>query len=132
MLLSARLWECTLVGHAMHAQVSASLLLCVLCPASAFIVHRQRDTLCLRRCHCCCLPPRLLLLQPPPELAAVLSQLQARQPRLLADTAAMAGALEALTVTPREAWAGLLGELGLEVDRKLLALQVGGLNGLEI
>ncbi|WIA17720.1 hypothetical protein OEZ85_009237 [Tetradesmus obliquus] len=61
--------------------------------------------------------------EPPPELAAVLSQLQARQPRLLADTAAMAGALEALTVTPREAWAGLLGELGLEVDRKLLALQ---------
>jgi hypothetical protein len=36
----------------------------------------------------------------------------------------MAGALEGLTVTPREAWAGLLVELGLEVNRKLLALQV--------
>jgi hypothetical protein len=31
--------------------------------------------------------------QPPPELAAVLSKLHSRQPRLLADTAAMAGAL---------------------------------------
>jgi hypothetical protein len=56
----------------------------------------------------------------------VLSKLHSRQPRLLADTAAMAGALEGLTVTPREAWAGLLVELGLEVNRKLLALQVRG------
>jgi hypothetical protein len=32
--------------------------------------------------------------------------------------------LEGLTVTPREAWAGLLVELDLEVNRKLLALQV--------
>jgi hypothetical protein len=39
----------------------------------------------------------------------------------------MAGALEGLTVTPMEAWAGPLVELGLDVNRKLLALQVTGL-----
>lgn len=52
-----------------------------------------------------------------------MSQLQSHQPRLLADTCAMAAALAQLTVTPREAWAGLLAEVGVEVNRKLLALQ---------
>jgi hypothetical protein len=51
-------------------------------------------------------------------------QLQAAQPGVVADTLAMAHALEALTVTRWEAWAGLLGELGVEVHRKLLSLRV--------
>jgi hypothetical protein len=36
----------------------------------------------------------------------------------------MAEALERLTVTRWEAWAGLLTELGLDVNRKLLSLRV--------
>lgn len=35
----------------------------------------------------------------------------------------MASALSQLTVTPREAWSGVLAEVGVEVNRKLLALQ---------
>lgn len=53
----------------------------------------------------------------------MLSELQCRHPRLLADACAMASALAQLTVTPREAWAGILSELGVEINRKLLALQ---------
>lgn len=63
-------------------------------------------------------------MQVPEELAAVLSQLQAAQPSIMQDTVAMAEALERLTVTRWEAWAGLLTELGLEVNRKLLSLRV--------
>lgn len=70
--------------------------------------------------------------QPAPELASVLGRLQAAQPRLLADTAAMAAALERLTVTRREAAAALLGELALEVNRKLLALQVRRAPGMRL
>ena len=65
----------------------------------------------------------MLLLQPPAELSVVLSELQSSHPRLLADTCAMAAALSQLTVTPWEYWAGVLGEIGVEVNRKLLALQ---------
>ena len=64
----------------------------------------------------------MLLLQPPAELSVVLSELQSRHPRLLADTCAMAATLSQLTVTPWEYWAGVLGEIGVEVNRKLLAL----------
>lgn len=62
--------------------------------------------------------------QPPPELTAVLDQLQASQPRLVQDTVAMAEALERLTVTRWEAWAGVLTELAVDANRKLLSLQV--------
>ncbi|KAF6253546.1 hypothetical protein COO60DRAFT_1463162 [Scenedesmus sp. NREL 46B-D3] len=44
-------------------------------------------------------------------------------PLIVEVRAAQEAGQEGLTVTPREAWAGLLVELGLEVDRKLLALQ---------
>jgi hypothetical protein len=70
------------------------------------------------------LPLLLLPLQLPEELRGVLSRLQSIHPHLLPDTCAMADALEGLTVTAREATAALLTELGVEVNRKLLALQV--------
>lgn len=57
------------------------------------------------------------------ELQAIVNELQLHHPRLLADTLAMAEALESLTVTPQEKWASLLGEMELDVSRKLLALQ---------
>lgn len=66
------------------------------------------------------------LLQVSPELSAVVSQLQRVQPGMMSSTLAMADALEALTVTRWEAWAGLLMELSLETNRKLLSLRVGG------
>jgi hypothetical protein len=43
---------------------------------------------------------------------------------MMADTVAMAEALEGLTVTRWEAWTGLLVELSLETNRKLLSLRV--------
>jgi hypothetical protein len=48
---------------------------------------------------------------------------------MMADTVAMAEALEGLTVTRWEAWAGLLVELSLETNRKLLSLRVGQAHG---
>jgi len=66
------------------------------------------------------------LLQVSPELSAVVSQLQRVQPGMMSSTLAMADALEALTVTRWEAWAGLLMELSVETNRKLLSLRVGG------
>lgn len=66
----------------------------------------------------------VLCLQVPVEVSAVVSQLQRVQPRMMADTVAMAEALEGLTVTRWEAWAGLLVELSLETNRKLLSLRV--------
>lgn len=63
-------------------------------------------------------------LQVPAEAAAVVAQLQRVQPRMMSDTIAMAEALEGLTVTRWEAWAGLLMELSLETNRKLLSLRV--------
>jgi hypothetical protein len=62
--------------------------------------------------------------QVPAEAAAVVAQLQRVQPRMMSDTIAMAEALEGLTVTRWEAWAGLLVELSLETNRKLLSLRV--------
>ena len=76
-----------------------------------------RAVLCCR-VHCC--------LQAPAELSVIVSQLQRVQPHMMADTVAMADALEALTVTRWEAWAGLLMELSLETNRKLLSLRVCG------
>jgi hypothetical protein len=67
----------------------------------------------------------VLRVQVPAEVSAVVSQLQRVQPRMMADTVAMAEALEGLTVTHWEAWAGLLVELSLETNRKLLSLRVG-------
>lgn len=63
-------------------------------------------------------------MQVPAEVSAVLTQLQGVQPRMMSDTIAMAEALEGLTVTRWEAWAGLLMELSLETNRKLLSLRV--------
>lgn len=60
----------------------------------------------------------------PDEVSAVVSQLQRVQQRMMADTVAMAEALEGLTVTRWEAWTGLLVELSLETNRKLLSLRV--------
>lgn len=54
----------------------------------------------------------------------MVSQLQRVQQRMMADTVAMAEALEGLTVTRWEAWTGLLVELSLETNRKLLSLRV--------
>lgn len=67
----------------------------------------------------------VLFVQVASEVSAVVSQLQRVQPRMMADTIAMAEALEGLTVTRWEAWAGLLVELSLETNRKLLSLRVG-------
>lgn len=64
------------------------------------------------------------VLQVPAEAAAVVAQLQRVQPRMMSDTIAMAEALEGLTVTRWESWAGLLMELSLESNRKLLSLRV--------
>lgn len=119
---AAWFWHAAVIASAWFSAATALLSSVRSTSAPSHAVCSQ-VTICASCRFVMCAVPRCAL-QVPPEVSAVVSQLQRVQPRMMADTVAMAEALEGLTVTRWEAWAGLLVELSLETNRKLLSLRV--------